>query len=259
MRVRVAVPNDELLTPLFSSPPPADVELMLTSPEDCAQLLATNRVDVALLSPLAYGHAGATTEYRIIPASALALEGYTERVWLYFRPSVRTLRRCAVPSRTHFLTHALRLLLLELYDLDPELIVRPGQTVAQALTDADAVLSWHEDFSTLHRLDLSEEWYTAFEHPLVLGFWVCRGEELPAQLPDLLLQLAAPGLPEAEAVVECVEPRPTPALPARRGQLYWRWSTTLSEALHETLTLLYYHGLVPHLREVTLWNADSSS
>ncbi|GBD07047.1 Chorismate dehydratase [bacterium HR21] len=254
MRLRIAAPEGPLYAPLLSSPAPREVVLIRTSEHHCAQLLATSQVEVAFLSPLAYGQASQTTEYRIIPASALALEGYTERVWLAFRPGLRTLRRCIVPAEAHFLPQALRLLLLELYDLEPELLPRAVTQEVDALHDADAVLSWNETHTDFPRLDVGEEWYTAFEYPLLLGFWVCRGEELPSTLPHLLLSLARSALPAIESVREA---SPIPPLPPRHGRIHWRWNQILADALQQTLTLLYYHGLVPHIREVTLWDASS--
>lgn len=255
MRVRVAAPDAAIYAPLLSSPAPLELELIRTSEQQCAHLLATNRVEVALLSPLAYGQASQTTEYRIIPASAVALEGYTERVWLSFRPGLWRLQSCAVPAGTAFLPQALRLLLLESYDLEPELIPSPDAPVETLLHTADAVLSYTGAQTGVPRLDFADEWYTAFEHALLLGFWVCRGEELPSTLPQLLLSLAQPGLPAAEPVVEA---HPIAPLPPRQGRTHWRWNETLADALRQTLALLYYHGLVQHLREITLWDGSSS-
>jgi len=112
------------------------------------------------------------------------------------------------------------------------------------------VLSWDTPAPNLTALDIGEEWYNAFGVPLLLGFWVCRQEELPAELPTLLAQLAADGLPEREPIVEAAE---SPSIPPRQGVIHWRWSDSLADALRQTLQLLYYHGIVPHIAEVNLW------
>jgi predicted solute-binding protein len=253
MPLRIVAPTSTLYNPLLENAAQAEgVHLLRAREEECAHLLAANRVDVALVSPLTYGRAVGTAEYRILPTTTLALEGYTEHVWLYFRPGLRTLTRCAVPSCDAFLTQALRILLLEAYDLEPTLFPA-NSDVPTSLTTADAVLSWEEDLSELPRMDVGEEWYTTFGYALPVALWVCRMEELPRELPHMLEQLARPGLPAVEAVTES---EPLPALPPRTGRLLWRWSDTVAAALRETLNLLYYHGLVPHIAEVKLWSGE---
>jgi len=249
MEIRIAAPADPLYAPLLAGRATLPHRLLRVSEADCAQLLSANRVEVALLSPLSYGEAVGKAEYLILPGPALALEGYTERVRLYFRPGLRTIARCIVPSLTSFPTLATRLLLLEQFDLEPTYVAATGAP-EELLRHADAVLSWDTPAPNLTALDIGEEWYNAFGVPLLLGFWVCRQEELPAELPMLLAQLAADGLPEREPIVEAAE---SPSIPPRQGVIHWRWSDSLADALRQTLQLLYYHGIVPHIAEVNLW------
>ncbi len=256
MHLRIAVPHDRLYTPLIEGTA-RSIQLLRVPEEECSRLLRANRVELALLSPLAYGQCIEHADYRIVPTSAIALEGYTERVWLYFRPGVRTLSRCIVPSLTAFLTQALRIVLQEAYELDPVLIPASGMSVREALHEADAVLSWEEDSPEMERLDVAEEWFHAFGHALPVGFWVCRPEELPAELPRLVEQLSRPGLAPTETVTE--QRSPLPSYPTYPGVIHWHWDSTVAEALKATLELLYYHGLVPHLAEVKLWDGTQPS
>lgn len=253
MPLRIAAPTDALYTPLLAAgAAAAGVQLLRLAEEECARLMRANRAELALLSPLAYGQLAGEADYRIVPTAALALEGYTERVWLYFRPNIRTIAHCAVPSLASFLTHALQLLLKEVYDLEPTFTVAAGRSILEALCHADAVLSWEEDIPGMARLDVAEEWYVAFEHMLPIAFWVCRPEELPAELPDVVNRLVQPGLPPHEAITE-----DSSTLPARHGTIHWRWSEAVADAVEKTLQLLFYHGRVPHLVEVRLWENTS--
>ncbi len=252
MVLRIAAPIDALYTPLLAAGASVDrVQLLRVPEEECARLLRTNRVELALLSPLAYGNLAGQADYRIVPTGALALEGYTERVWLYFRPQIRTIAHCIAPSLTAFLTQALHLLLKEIYDLEPTFTAAAGRSVHEALCEADAVISWEENRPEMARLDVAEEWYVAFDHMLPVAFWVCRPEELPAELPTVLDRLVQPGLPTREAILES-----TSSSPARHGTIHWRWSEALADATEQTLELLYYHGLVPHITEVRLWDGE---
>ncbi|MCS6966734.1 MAG: hypothetical protein NZ473_08240 [Candidatus Kapabacteria bacterium] len=252
MCLRLAAPIDPLYNPLVeattSSP---DIMLLRVSEEECAALVAAKEVEAALLSPLSYGRATEVADFWILPGPALALEGYTERVWLYFRSDLHTIERCAVPSLQHFLTQALRLLLMEAYDIEPSYAERPATSVHESLRHADAVLSWYEDIPDLSRLDVGEEWFAAFAHALPLAFWSCRAEVASPKLLRSINDLARPTLPESETITE--------SSPYRQGAIHWRWSATIANAVHETLLLLYYHGLVPCVSEVKLWDGVSLS
>jgi predicted solute-binding protein len=254
--LQLAVPNSTLYAPLIAGAEQLrdEVQILCGGEQEVAHLLETNRVAAAFLSPLTYGKTVGQVEYLILPAPALALEGYTERVWLYFRPGLRTISRCAVPEPSDFLAQALRLLLMEAYDVEPTYIPARGRSLSELLATADAVLSYAENLPQYQRLDLGEEWYLTFGYALPVGFWVCRLESLPRHLPLLLRRLAHPDLPPTENITESQPAVPPP----RHGTIHWQWNATIAEALQQTLELLYYHGLVPHIREVTLWNDESS-
>ncbi|MEN3026481.1 MAG: MqnA/MqnD/SBP family protein [Chlorobiota bacterium] len=249
MRFRLAAPADPLYDPLVAaSTDRADIRLLRVSPEACAELLMAGRVEAALLSPLDYGKANGIVDYRILPGPALAFEGYTQRVWLYFRPGLRTITRCATPSTQHFLAQALRLLFAEAYDTELQLLDMPVSGVSETLHSADAVLSWREDLPNLSRLDIGEEWFSAFGYALPIAFWSCRAEVASKELVAAITELAHPQLPESEAVTE--------PSPYRQGTIHWRWNETVGNALRETLLLLYYHQLVPHISEVKPWDGS---
>ncbi|MCS7176898.1 MAG: hypothetical protein NZ960_04665 [Candidatus Kapabacteria bacterium] len=248
MRFRLAAPADPLYDPLVAvSTDRADIRLLRVSPEACAELLMAGRVEAALLSPLDYGRANGIVDYCILPGPALALEGYTQRVWLYFRPGLRTITRCATPSTQHFLAQALRLLFAEAYDIELQLLDMPASGVSETLHSVDAVLSWQEDLPSLGRLDIGEEWLSAFGYALPIAFWSCRAEVASEELLAAINELTHPQLPESEPVAELS--------PYCRGTVYWRWNETVANALRETLLLLYYHQLVPHISEVKPWDS----
>lgn len=233
--MRIAVPDTPIFAPLYAGAAACEHELIVTSQPECERLLRTAQVELALLSPLGYGSANPISDYCIVGTTCLIAEECTELAAICFRQGLHAPRTYFAPTPREFITTAGLLLLAEQHELHLTSVSTPEQ--------ADTIIAWaHAGEFSDHpaRIDLTEEWWLAFECGMPLGVWVCRSEL--AEEVDLLAltrRLAQPELPHREHL-EC------------GGVLQWYWESNARQVLETTLTLLYYHRYLDHMPAVNL-------
>ncbi len=249
-----AIPPNPLFAPLAAD---AGAHRIVTarSERECATLLMNHLVDAALLSPLHYGLAATTVDYRIVPATGLFLSGYTGIASVYFTPNLAEITRCVSASPDDFIVTAGRILLAERYGLHPEFTGVESAAVFEEFLKAGCAIGYEGQIAAKPSLDVSEDWLDSFETPLPLALWVCRqDDDIPTELPDILQKLAAPGLTAEQLVEEHICDNPDHRHEAERfGLVQWQWAPESVEALETVFDIMFYHQLLPVIPEAKFW------
>ena len=255
IQLTFAVPQGGLFAPLAAHAGSSHRIITAASERECASLLLNHRVDAALISPLHYGLAATKVDYRIVPASCVFLDGYTDVGAIWFAPGLGEIRRCVSASPDDFLVAAARMLLAERYGLHPEIIPAGRDELMRVFLREGCAVGYAGDIPAASSLDISEDWLDSFEVHLPLAVWACRqDDDLPADLPDIISSLAAEGLPDETPVGEHFCDNPDHHHDGEReGIIRWRWNAGAVGALETTLDLLFYHQLVPVIPEAKFW------
>jgi chorismate dehydratase len=163
----------ELLTP--------SVELSLEVPSRLADLLAEEKLDVALIPVIEYFRSG---QYTIVPNIAIASRGPVLSVTLFSRRPWAEILRVALDEGSRSSAALVQILLRLRYGVHPEFVPLPLDRNAEEL-DADAVLLIGDRAMRAclpgfpHAYDLGQEWHDWTGLPFVYAFWAVReGAEL---------------------------------------------------------------------------------
>lgn len=251
--MRIAIPNTpytRLLTERAEALCAANGwTLTVTSESNCAKLLRTQAVDLALLSPLGYASAVGRTDERIIPGPTVSLMDYTNVAGVRFLPGAVDVVRCVADEPDAYAIVMMGLLLAERLDTPISVKSRADEPEPEAELVAAAP-------GKPLALDLGEEWFDATDLPLPMAMWVCLGELEDDDIDFLKIvnQLCSDDLPEQVAVSEMLEPG-IDAFP-REGAMLYRWSPEVEEAVGEVIELLFYHQLIPEIAKVKLLGRD---
>ena len=170
MSIRIGIPSGEIYEKIVGSfetiREKYDLQLLRADDEQLGSMFAAGNLDLAFLSPLSYSMGMGKAEYRIIPETCLALEGYTGAYSIYFNPESRSIKTLAAKSDTSYLTIAARTILAERYDAFPETKVAnvdAAVSIAEILEKADVALIARKSHAKEPALDLSEQWLDSYE------------------------------------------------------------------------------------------------
>jgi predicted solute-binding protein len=261
--ITIAIPDNDFYLPLLQNCDDIALQnnftIIRTSEQRCAELLLLNRADIALISPLAYGAAVGQVDYRIIPATAVSAEGFTGIASIFFSPFLQTITTIAAPTPDDFITLAGRLVLTEKFDIHTSIISTSG-SLDELLNKADAAIVWNNPTLPPSSLDITEEWLDAFDNPLPIAFWVCRPEELPDNITEIIRSFATKELPATQIIhdhdCDSPESHSNSYGEFREGSLFWQWSDKTEEWLDQTLDALFYHSYIPAIPAVKIFGRD---
>lgn len=250
-----AIPPNPLFAPLAAAAGGTHRIIVAQSERECAKLLMNHLVDAALISPLHYGLAATTVDYRIVPTTGLFLSGYTGVASVYFTPNLAEITRCVSASPDDFVITAGRILLAERYGLHPEFTGVDSAAVYEEFMKAGCAIGYEGQIPAEPSLDVSEDWLDSFEVPLPLALWVCRqDDDIPSELPNILRGLATPDLPAEQPVEEHICDNPDHHHePERFGTIQWQWMPDSVEALESVFDIMFYHQLLPVIPEAKFW------
>lgn len=257
MNIKIAVPDNPIYAPLIARVEEVckaqKFDLVRTTEARCAELLLRNSVEIALLSPLGYGKGVSTVDYRIIRGPALTLEGLTYLASVYFRPNSFNIAEFVSATPSDFINQAGAIALSEKFDIPFNLTGKSG-TIAELLEQNDAVISWGNDDSQIVSLDVSDEWTDGVETALPVAFWVCRPDEMPENLEEIIAEMAAPDLP----VEVLVHEKTIAGLPnaEREGKIMWKWNDQTENGLKKAIEMMFYLQLVPEISAVKIWGRE---
>lgn len=247
--MRIAIPTDELTAPITELAVQVcesnGFTLVRAAEEECADMMLDNRVQVALLSPLAYGKATGVVDVCVVDATCVALDGFTNVAGVYFSHNAAIIETVGTEHPDRFLMHMGTILLKERYDAQHAVVSKTNSSdgtdcvVARITANAQATLDVSEEFT-----DMAECMLPAF-------MWVCRADvEMPA-LANILESMAAPTttVQEVSEVVHLPNEQFT-----RGGRIVYRWSDEVGEGLNAVLNLLYFHQSLTVLPEIAIFN-----
>lgn len=255
MSIKIAVPDNPVYSELVLNSEAAGIEeikIYRVPEQQCSELLYTNRVDAAFITPLAYGQSVGSGDYRIVPGPVIAYGGYSGKASIYFRPGAVQIKTCASPAPEDFIMILGRLLLMERYDIEVEIEKLKGSR-DEILKKADSAMLWEHSRPGADSLDISELWGDSFEIPLILGFWACPAEDYHPAVAETVNRIWDHNLMPEEYVAEDVGDS---VIPPREGIILRRWNDEMEPALEKTLDLLFYHQLINELEAVKILGRD---
>jgi chorismate dehydratase len=162
-------------------------------PSRCAALLHEGSIDVGMIPSIEYlrGRSG----YRIVPEVGVISNGAVASVALFTRTAVDRIRSIAADTSSRTSNGLLRVLCLERFGIDPELVPmgpNPEAMLRQcdaALVIGDPALFFDHGAAGVQKIDLGLEWSAMTGLPFVWAIWAGR--------PDVLLSDDVAALVEA--------------------------------------------------------------
>ncbi len=230
-----------------------DVRIFVLDESKCSELMLSNRVKAALLNPIAYGRGVKTADYRIIPAPGLAGFYYTGLASIIFKEGLKKVETLATALPESFIAQIGLRLLLENYGMDPKIIV-PDKPDSKTLPDADASIILENTSGAETGLDITEEWYMFSELALPIGMWVCRSEEYPPNIQELVKELAEDPAQQEEIVSEIKPGSNTDEI--RTGKIIRHWNDEFESGLEFMLRFLYYSQYIPEIAGIKVLGRD---
>lgn len=186
-----------------------NVALSLEVPSRLAELLAEERLDVALIPVIEYFRAG---RYSIVPNIAIASRGPVLSVTLFSRVPWSAVRRVALDAGSRTSAALTRILLERRYGVSAEVVSLPLDHDAED-ADADAVLLIGDRAMRAclpgfqYAFDLGQEWFDWTGLPFVYAVWaVRRGVDLHG-VDEALLRAKERGLERAGRIAQTEAPR----------------------------------------------------
>ena len=251
LNARPLVYGLELRSALFS--------LRFDAPSKCAALLHENAIDLGMIPSIEYlrGHEG----YRIVPHLAIASEGPVASVALFCRRPLEEVRTIAADTSSRTSTALLRLLCVERFGIDPELVpMAPDlepmlRRCDAALLIGDAALFLDAEAAGLRKIDLGAEWSSMTGLPFVWAFWAGRAGVVR---PDALAALTAArdaGVAASDRVADeyCGPERARLGRGYLRDNIQYRLGDRQQEGLRRFYELAHQHEVVDALRPIAFF------
>jgi hypothetical protein len=254
----IAIPiNNPLYEPLIANAQEVCVRRGITllpcsTEREAAELLLNRNAHCALLTPIGYGAGVAKVDYRIVPATALMLQGLTYQASAYINGTATQLRRAVSAHAEDYLMQIGAIVLSEKFDQEITIQQSEGN-IMQLLKTHDMVLARGFDQAQPIALDISDEWFDSTEELLPVAIWVCRPQDVVDDLVDILNEIAADDLPTHEHIHEETLHGSNAE---REGMIWWRWTEDMEPALNHVFETLFYTQSVREVPAVKLWGRD---
>ncbi len=184
-------------------------ELILEVPSRLADLLAEERLDVALIPVIEYFRAG---RYSIVPNIAIASRGPVLSVTLFSRVPWSSIRRVALDAGSRTSAALTRVLLGHRYGVSAEMVSLPMDREAEG-ADADAVLLIGDRAMRAclpgfqYAFDLGQEWFEWTGLPFVYAVWAVREGVDLCGVDEALREAKERGLDRAGPIAYAEAPR----------------------------------------------------
>lgn len=259
MKLKIAIPDNPIYRQIFFNAESVCKEfgttLVKTSEREVAKLFEENKVDVAFLTPKDYGRGTRISDYRIVPATCLAVEGYSRYASVYFKQGLQTIKSAASPTPDDFMMNIGKILLAERYSISVDLEKTDKSKVDDILEENDAAILWKKNFLGDVAMDITEDWFDSYRIPLVLGAWVVRHQEEPEALDKMLKLFESDSLHGKTTVTD----KPGEEMEPREGKLIHEWSDEIEKAYDTLLEILFYHQFTNELATVKMMGDEIGS
>ncbi len=249
MKYKIAVIENKLFEPLYNNIG-SDGVIIKTTEEKAAELLQSNQVDIALLTPTAFAKISRKGDWRIIPSTVLATKGYAELLTLSFKQNLNSIDSIYFEDANYYLKSIIQLLLAEKFDIHTK--ISSGNV---NIEEVDAYISYFAENAGDFSIDISEEWFDAFEFPLPIAFWVTCGEIENADMLEITDNIKDNLLSNKETINERTD---TARYQERSGEIIWKWSEEIESALDKTMDLLFYHQIIDDIPDTKILGRDYS-
>lgn len=251
MRIDIAVPTGKMYDKLLKNK--AEVEkkhnarILAVDETKCSQLMLNNRVSAALLNPIGYGQGVKIADYRIIPGPGLAGFYYTGLASIVFRQGLKEIETLATPYPNDFIVRIGLQILRENYGMNPVIIEKKGD-LEDIIKDSDAAIIKEKTSGSEQGLDICEEWYLYTEKALPLSMWVCRAEEYPENIIQIVKDLAENPVEQEEQVSETFSHDANED--KRIGKIIRHWNDEFEDGLEYMLQFLFFLQFIPEIAGV---------
>lgn len=178
----------------------ADIEVIEEVPSRLAVLLEEGRIDVAMVSSFELFRNPARV---LVPGISIAADGPVKSVRLFSRVPFPQIRRVALDTSSLTSAALTRILLRELFGLQPEYVPHEPDLHAM-LAEADAALLignidlFRTPVETI--LDLGEAWKELTGMPFVYAAWLARSEEAAHEAAPVLTRARDWGIGRLEVL-----------------------------------------------------------
>lgn len=256
MNQRIVIPDTDRVAPLVGRIDAVAAEhgfTVLRVPEQqCADLLWRNSAELALLTPLGYAQGVGRADYRIIRGPVCVHEGLTYAASIYIRNNAELLERGVSAHAGNFAMRVGAMVLSEKFGVPLSLSSATSASVSELLQEYEVVIDWGFDAEQQVVLDVSDEWHDATGLPLPMALWVCRPDDMPENLEEIVAAFAAPNL----QVQHIVEQTHNNANAEREGSITWEWTENIEPALQRLFEMMFFLQLIPEIPAIKLWGRD---
>ncbi len=250
--IKIAVPDNQIYSPLLENAEEAakkfNVQLIKTSEKQCRDMLLNNSVDAVLGSPLAYGLGTKEADFRIINGPAFAIDGYSPFLNVFIKPNLKTIESFAIPNKDDFPAIVAEMILSERYGIELEM-TSVKNIDSETLDNFDAVFHYTNTELTPNSMNLTEDWTDTFDTCLPLAFWICRAEEHPENIENIVKEFAAQDLIKEEDIFDENDEE---MQYGREGKIFWAWNQKIEDDLSDILELLFMRGFISEVGKIKI-------
>ncbi|VAX24058.1 Menaquinone via futalosine step 1 [hydrothermal vent metagenome] len=176
-------------------------ELVIDTPANLATMFHEKRLDIALIPSVEYGR---SADAVIIPTLCIASVGKVESVLLFTEGDIEKMETVCVDPKSRTSVTALKILLKEFYQKEPEIIVGDGDPETMLKTADGALLigdlAYDIDKNRYVAHDLGEMWYRYSGLPFVHALLCCHKGERWDDAIESIAQAKDIGLKNRELI-----------------------------------------------------------
>lgn len=249
-KIKIAYPDNSLCSLLVENAERVktdfDVELFKVKETHAAKLLLANKVDIALISPLAYAETTGKADIRMIPTYCLTSFGATGILNLRFKKNLTTINTVCVEQPEDFLMIASKILLFERYEMNIEL--KKGSATDPNDNTCDATITYVKSNAD-DALDISEDWLDTFDNGLPIYNWAARFTEDHELLTEITSKLASDAIKvkSDKATLSNLD-----LIEKGKGILQYEWDDKHLAAMEQINQLLFYHRFAKNISDMRL-------
>lgn len=255
MSIKVYFPKNEYLTKLVRNFDELSTKYDLVEfheVENLIEALNNNEIDLALVDPLTYSKISSEQDYFIVPTKCLGAIGYTKIITIYFGQHLRKVESLAYSPGDEFFAILSNILLNEKYSFDVKPIKMANISI-NTLEKFDAILST-DKFDYNNTLDLTEEWFDAFESSLPISFWIVSEK----YANDLIIEITNELFNHQDQENLTINLFDDIANHyEREGVISYEFSDGFINSLDEIIQLFYQLGIVDDMKELKILGEDN--
>lgn len=181
---------------------PEGWELVYAPPSKLAEMLASGEIAAAPVSSFA---CFMNPDFGICPDICIAADGPVKSVLLMSKKPIVNLDRIALDTSSLSGASMLKIILKELYNMEPEFVRMPPSPINEMLNSCDAAMvigdpAMQYPKDGLYILDLAEQWKNLTGLPAVFAVWAGKG--ITSELVRILHETKKTGLTMIQEIAQ---------------------------------------------------------